>query len=104
MVSCDSLLALDRRYSHQSSQWTAEQSISSTGAINSPGAIPPQGAVNEMPQQPMPAVLPPLAGAAFPHPRTYQEPLPPKVLRIHDIVQIRVDETARMTADDRIPA
>ncbi len=69
------------------------------GQLIVPAPIPPQGAVNEMPQQPMPAVLPPLAGAAFPHPRTYQEPLPPKVLRIHDIVQIRVDETARMTAD-----
>jgi flagellar L-ring protein precursor FlgH len=35
----------------------------------------------------------------LPPPRTYQEPLPPKVLRVHDIVQIRVDETARMMAD-----
>lgn len=32
-------------------------------------------------------------------PRTYQAPLPAKILRIHDVVQIRVDEAARMIAE-----
>ncbi len=38
------------------------------------------------------------AGTMAP-PRTYQAPLPAKVLRVHDVVQIRVDETARMMAE-----
>jgi flagellar L-ring protein precursor FlgH len=37
--------------------------------------------------------------SAIAPPRTYQSPLPAKVLRVHDIVQIRVDETARMMAE-----
>ncbi|MCA9133054.1 MAG: flagellar basal body L-ring protein FlgH [Planctomycetales bacterium] len=41
----------------------------------------------------------PSRGGYFAPPRTYQEPLPSKVLRIHDVVQIRVDEAARMMAD-----
>ncbi len=54
------------------------------------------------PMQPQPQMAPPLqslSGSMLPPPRTYQAPLPPKVLRVHDIVQIRVDESARMTAD-----
>ncbi len=35
----------------------------------------------------------------FAPPRTYQPPPPAKVLRLHDIIQIRVDEAARMIAD-----
>lgn len=41
----------------------------------------------------------PMQAPGWAPPRTYSEPLPPRVLRIHDIVQIRVDESARMVAD-----
>lgn len=38
-------------------------------------------------------------GSTMAPPRTYQAPLPAKVLRVHDVVQIRVDESARMMAE-----
>ncbi len=52
--------------------------------------------------QSMSAIVPPgMANynANMAPPRTYQTPLPAKVLRIHDVVQIRVDEAARMIAE-----
>lgn len=58
----------------------------------------PAPAVNSLPPDMQPQAFP----GQLPHLRasyTYQPPRPHRVLRIHDIVQIRVDEMARMTAD-----
>lgn len=65
----------------------------------------------QLQRQYQPPLLPPSPGGnylppgnagyarAVAPPRTYQAPLPAKVLRVHDVVQIRVDETARMMAE-----
>lgn len=62
-------------------------------------ATPPD---SQLPSQAVRAIVPPgmadYTGNMAP-PRTYQSPLPAKVLRIHDVVQIRVDEAARVIAE-----
>jgi len=74
---------------HRSPQWVAPAPMAPPAGNFDPGEF--AAGQSAGPMQPSLNVLPP--------PRTYQEPLPPKVLRVHDIVQIRVDETARMMAD-----
>ena len=65
---------------------------------------------DQLQSQYQPQLLPPSSGSFLPPgnagyagrvapPRTYQAPLPAKVLRVHDVVQIRVDESARMMAE-----
>ncbi|MCA9159609.1 MAG: flagellar basal body L-ring protein FlgH [Planctomycetales bacterium] len=70
------------------------------------GTAPAVNIISPVDNQPSPqsmrAIVPPnmpsYTGNMAP-PRTYQAPLPAKVLRIHDVVQIRVDEAARMIAE-----
>ncbi len=62
------------------------------------GNLPEYASDPAINQAPMPFRGPAMAGAFAP-PRTYQAPLPPKVLRIHDVIQIRVDEAATMTSN-----
>lgn len=62
--------------------------------LSAPMVPSPDPAAPQMMTEPLPLPM-----GVMPPPRTYQAPLPPKVLRVHDIVQIRVDETARMMAD-----
>ncbi|MCC6510523.1 MAG: flagellar basal body L-ring protein FlgH [Pirellulaceae bacterium] len=54
----------------------------------------PEGGTVVSPQFPQ---SPQLSAASW----TYAPPPPPRVLRIHDVISIRVDEVARMTAEGR---
>lgn len=63
------------------------------------GALPAQGAQVVPPQNPY-ANAQSLQSNAMRHPSYYYQPPPPqRILRVHDVIQIRVDEAARMTAD-----
>lgn len=71
--------------------------------ISTLSARPPMAAIQPNPQ----AAFPPMAGYGSVNPAAYlqyptytHQPQPPqRVLRLHDIVQIRVEEMARMTAE-----
>ncbi len=85
--------------------WGQESSLfhrPTIAAVTTPLANPATSPDNQPPSQTMGPITPPsmtgYSGNMAP-PRTYQAPLPAKVLRIHDVVQIRVDEAARMIAE-----
>ncbi len=63
-----------------------------------PSYPPPSGVPNPYASQNGSTAMAGMGNLMSP-PRTYLAPLPPKVLQLHDIVQIRVDEAARMIAD-----
>jgi flagellar L-ring protein FlgH len=59
-----------------------------------PLSVTPEGGALITPQSPL---SPQLAATSW----TYATPPAPRILRVHDVVSIRVDEIARMTADGR---
>ncbi|MCC7339260.1 MAG: flagellar basal body L-ring protein FlgH [Pirellulaceae bacterium] len=85
--------------------WGQDSSLFHRPAIEgttTPAADIAGPAGSQLPSQTMSPIIPPAmtgySGNMAP-PRTYQAPLPAKALRIHDVVQIRVDEAARMIAE-----
>ena len=90
-----------------SSAWGQESSLFHRPVVavdTTSAASPAAPADNQLSSQSMGAIVPPgMAGYGnMAPPRTYQAPLPAKVLRIHDVVQIRVDEAARMIAEGTV--
>jgi flagellar L-ring protein FlgH len=61
------------------------------------GSIPPASPENGMVVSPVYSQSPQLTAASW----TYTPPASPRVLRVHDVISIRVDEMARMTAEGR---